>query len=42
VDIEADFMDYTDVMEILETVITNAFENVERNCLEEQKCLVWK
>ncbi|MDE1861775.1 MAG: aspartate--tRNA(Asn) ligase [Thaumarchaeota archaeon] len=39
VDIEADFMDYTDVMEILETVITNAFENVERNCLEEQKML---
>jgi aspartyl-tRNA synthetase len=39
VDIEADFMDYLDVMEILETVVANVFEYVEKNCIEEQKTL---
>ncbi|MDE1762662.1 MAG: aspartate--tRNA(Asn) ligase [Thaumarchaeota archaeon] len=39
VDIEADFVDYLDVAEILETVVTNVFEYVEKNCIEEQKIL---
>ncbi|TLX95059.1 MAG: aspartate--tRNA(Asn) ligase, partial [Thaumarchaeota archaeon] len=39
VDIEAAFMDYTDVMDILETVVTNVFDHVSKNCIEEQKTL---
>ncbi|MGI0047369.1 MAG: aspartate--tRNA(Asn) ligase [Nitrosotalea sp.] len=39
VDIEADFMDYLDVSEVLETVVTNVFEHVEKNCVAEQKIL---
>lgn len=39
VDIEADFMDYLDVAEVLETVVKNVFEHVEKNCIEEQKIL---
>jgi len=39
VDIEAAFMDYTDVMDILETVVTNVFDHVSNNCVEEQKTL---
>ena len=39
VDIESDFMDYTDVMDILETLIVQIFEDVEKNCKEEQKTL---
>lgn len=39
VDIEADFMDYLDVAEVLETVVKNVFEHVEKNCTEEQKIL---
>ncbi|MDE1765365.1 MAG: aspartate--tRNA(Asn) ligase [Thaumarchaeota archaeon] len=39
VDIEADFMDYLDVAEVLETVVTNVFEHIEKNCVEEQKIL---
>ena len=39
VDIESDFMDYTDVMDILETLIVQVFEDVEKNCKEEQKTL---
>jgi len=39
VDIEADFMDYIDVAEVLETVVKNVFEHVEKNCIEEQKIL---
>ncbi len=39
VDMEADFMDYFDVMEVLETVVTNVFDHVQKNCIEEQKTL---
>ena len=39
VDIESDFMDYDDVMDILETLIFQVFEYVEKNCKEEQKTL---
>jgi len=39
VDIESAFMDYTDVMEILEQLVLSVFEYVEKNCTEEQKNL---
>ncbi len=39
VDVEADFMDYLDVIEVLETVVANVFEYVGKNCIEEQKTL---
>ena len=39
VDIESAFMDYTDVMEILEQLVVSVFEYVEKNCIEEQKNL---
>ena len=39
VDIESAFMDYTDVMEILEQLIVSVFEHIEKNCIEEQKNL---
>lgn len=39
VDIEAGFMDYRDVMEILETLVADVFEYIEKNCLPEQKIL---
>jgi len=39
VDIEADFMDYADVMDILETLIVRVFEDIEKNCKEEQSTL---
>jgi len=39
VDIEAAFMDYTDVMEILEQLIVSVFEHVEKTCIQEQKNL---
>ncbi|MEO9308384.1 MAG: aspartate--tRNA(Asn) ligase [Nitrososphaera sp.] len=39
VDIEAAFMDYTDVMQILESLVVNVFEYVEKNCISEQKSL---
>ena len=39
VDIESAFMDYTDVMEILERLVVSVFEHVEKNCIEEQKNL---
>ena len=39
VDIEAAFMDYSDVMDILEIVVANAFDYVEKNCSTEQKTL---
>lgn len=39
VDIESAFMDYTDVMEILEKLVVSVFEHVEKNCIEEQKNL---
>ncbi|HYL66692.1 MAG TPA: aspartate--tRNA(Asn) ligase [Nitrosopumilaceae archaeon] len=39
VDIEAAFMDYFDVMDILERVVTNVFDYTEKNCTIEQKIL---
>jgi aspartyl-tRNA synthetase len=39
VDIEAAFMDYTDVMEILEQLVVSVFEHVEKTCIQEQKNL---
>ncbi len=39
VDIEADFMDYLDVAEVLETIVANVFEHIEKNCETEQKIL---
>jgi len=39
VDIESAFMDYTDVMDILEKLVVSVFEYVEKNCIEEQKNL---
>lgn len=39
VDIEAAFMDYTDVMQILENLVVNVFEYIEKNCISEQKSL---
>src|SRR2546425_2375862 len=39
VDIEAAFMDYTDVMEVLQIVVTNVFDHMATNCIEEQKTL---
>lgn len=38
-DIESSFMDYTDVMEILEQLIVSVFKHVGENCIEEQKNL---
>ena len=39
VDIESAFMDYTDVMEILEQLVVSVFEHVEKTCVQEQKNL---
>lgn len=39
VDIEADFADYVDVMEVLEKVVVGVFEDVEKNCKKEQQAL---
>jgi len=39
VDIEAAFMDYYDVMDILELVVSNVFDYTEKNCTIEQKTL---
>lgn len=39
VDIESAFMDYSDVMDILESVVVNVFEYVMQNCASEQKSL---
>jgi nondiscriminating aspartyl-tRNA synthetase len=39
VDIEAAFMDYSDVMDILELVVANVFDYTEKNCIVEQKTL---
>ncbi len=39
VDIESAFMDYTDVMEILERLVVSVFEYIEKNCIAEQKSL---
>jgi nondiscriminating aspartyl-tRNA synthetase len=39
VDIESAFMDYTDVMEILEQLIVTVFDHVEKNCAQDIKNL---
>jgi len=39
VDIEAAFMDYSDVMDVLELVVANVFDYTEKNCITEQKTL---
>jgi len=39
VDIESAFMDYTDVMEILEQLIVSVFDHVEKNCAQDIKNL---
>ncbi len=39
VDIEAAFMDYTDVMNILEDLVLNTFKYVSENCKEEQEII---
>ena len=39
VDIEAAFMDYSDVMDLLELVVANVFDYTEKNCITEQKTL---
>src|SRR3990170_4466566 len=38
-EIEAAFMDYSDVMDVLESVIVDVFEYTEKNCPAEQKAL---
>ena len=37
VDIEAAFMDYTDVMDVLESLIVNVYNDVSANCKKEQE-----
>ena len=39
VDIEAAFMDYTDVMNVLEDLVLNTFKYVSENCKKEQEIL---
>ena len=39
VDIEAAFMDYTDVMDVLEDLILHTFKYVSENCKEEQEII---
>ncbi|MBM3911031.1 MAG: aspartate--tRNA(Asn) ligase [Thaumarchaeota archaeon] len=39
VDIEAAFMDYTDVMDVLESLIVNVYNDVSDNCKKEQEDL---
>ena len=39
VDIEAAFMDYSDVMDVLESVVVDVFEYTAKNCSAEQKAL---
>jgi len=39
VDIEAAFMDYTDVMNVLEDLVLNTFKYISENCKEEQEIL---
>jgi len=39
VDIEAAFMDYTDVMDVLEDLVLHTFKYVSENCKEEQKII---
>ena len=37
VDIEAAMMDYTDVMDVLESIVVDVFKNISENCKIEQK-----
>jgi len=39
VDLEAAFMDYTDVMNVLENLVLNTFKYVSENCTKEQKII---
>ena len=39
VDMEAAFMDYSDVMNVLEDIIVNTFKHVSENCKTEQKII---
>ena len=39
VDIEAAFMDYTDVMEVLESLVVEVYKYVEEKCKKEQKAI---
>ncbi|MGI0089974.1 MAG: amino acid--tRNA ligase-related protein, partial [Nitrosopumilaceae archaeon] len=39
VDIEAAFMDYSDVMNVLESVVANVFEYTDKNCAAEKNAL---
>ena len=39
VDIEAAFMDYTDVMEVLESLVVEVYKYISEKCKEEQKAL---
>ena len=39
IDIEAAFMDYNDVMNVLESLIVQVYESTHENCKEEQKIL---
>ncbi|MGI0088891.1 MAG: aspartate--tRNA(Asn) ligase, partial [Nitrosopumilaceae archaeon] len=39
VDIEAAFMDYSDVMDVLESVVANVFEYTDKNCPTEKNAL---
>ena len=39
VDLEAAFMDYTDVMNVLENLVLNTFKYVSKNCTKEQKII---
>ena len=39
VDIEAAFMDYTDVMEVLESLVVEVYKYISEKCKEEQKTL---
>ena len=37
VDIEAAFMDYTDVMDVLESLVIGVYKDIAKNCKQEQK-----
>ena len=39
VDMEAAFMDYSDVMDVLEDLVLNTFKHVSENCKDEQKII---
>jgi len=39
VDMEAAFMDYSDVMDVLEDLVLNTFKHISENCKDEQKII---